>query len=390
MNNVNKSIKGFLKSSELLRKLVHSIRFVKSQYFTKVILIQGSGKRSQQSLRVLFSGAENSMYYVIDTIFGDSEVTMHESAVWSKNLWSYAQQENSKHDLAIIQTDALPHEIKSKNKAFILPCWIGGVKELAKGIQLARQDSQIKSDIRRIRKNRLGYRVSTEEHDFDCFYQQMYLPYIKKIYGNFAFLMTYEDMKATLQQSQLFFITQDGVDIAGGIHVFDDAKEIPVREWTIGVKDGDRSWVKMGALSALDHFETVYLHEKGYSHLHKGASRPFLNDGVLRFKLKRGMTITDHTEQSLVLCGLQNRQGVETFLQNNPFLYMDEGELHGAIFISSDTHLNQDVADSLYKKWYPSESVKLNLFTANGGEASGSFIRPRGTISKCGELSLQE
>ena len=372
--NIEISIRNYLKRSELLRKLVQSIRIIKSRYFKKIIVIEGKELKSQQLLTVLFSGDEGSMYYVIDTLFGDTEIQMHESEIWSKRVWRYAQGNNAKHDLAIIQADTIPHEIKSAKKAFILPSWVGGVKDLNKGIQLAGQDSQIKSDIRRIRKNRLGYRVTNEEKDFDRFYHEMYLPYIKKIYGKFAFIMAYEELKAALPQCQLFLITQDGEDIAGGIHIYDGTKQ--VRAWSIGVKGGDREWVKMGALSALEYFETVYLLEKGYLRLHRGASRPFLNDGVLRFKLKRGMTITDHTEQSLVLFPLNNTPGVCEFLQNNPFLYMDGEELHGAIFISSGTPCNQDVADGLYKKWFASDAVNLNIFSIIDDGDSGGFIRP--------------
>jgi hypothetical protein len=376
--DIKQSIRNFLKRSKLLRKLVQSTRTIKSRYFKKIIVIEGKELKSQQLLTVLFSGDKNNMYYVIDTLFGDTEIQIHELEIWSKRVWRYAQRSNAKHDLAIIQADTIPHEIKSTNKAFILPSWVGGVKDLNKGIQLAGQDSQIKSDIRRIRKNRLGYRVTNNEKDFERFYHEMYLPYIKKIYGNFAFLMTHDEMKATFPQSKLFLITQDGEDIAGGIHVYDGTKQ--VRAWSIGVKGGDREWVKMGALSALEYFETVYLLENGYLRLHRGASRPFLNDGVLRFKLKRGMTITNHTERSLVLFPLNNTPGVCEFLQNNPFLYVDGEKLHGAIFISSDTPCNQDIANSLYKKCFASDAVNLNIFSVIGDGDSGGFIRPRGRI----------
>jgi len=80
----------------------------------------------------------------------------------------------------------------------------------------------------------------------------MYLPYIKKIYGKFAFIMAYEELKAALPQCQLFLITQDGEDIAGGIHIYDGPKQ--VRAWSIGVTGGDRDLVMTGVHSPLEHF----------------------------------------------------------------------------------------------------------------------------------------
>ena len=380
------SVRSYLKRSKLLRKLVRSTRITRSRYFKDFVVIEGKDAKSQQSLRILFSGKDNSMHYVIDTIFKDSEIQIHKSRIWNKRIWGYAQSNNTKHDLAIIQTDTVPQIVKSAKNAFVLPSWVGGEKDLNKGVYLAGHDSQIKSDIRRIRRNRLGYRVTNDNKDFDDFYHKMYIPHIKNVYGNFAFLMTYEEMKAAIPHSQLFLITQDGVDIAGGIHVYYGDKHDRVRAWSIGVKDGDRNYVKMGALSALDYFETIYFQEKGYSQLHKVASRPFLNDGVLRFKLKRGMAITDHTEQYLVLFALNNSHGVREFLHNNPFIFLDREELQGAIFISPDTPCNQDIADGLYKKWTASDTVDLNIFSVRGNKDSDSFIELRGKIDEAGRL----
>lgn len=147
----------------------------------------------------------------------------------------------------------------------------------------------------------------------------MYLPYVKKTFGDSAFLMPYEEMQEAIPRCELFLITQDGKDIAGGIHVYDETKR--VRAWSIGVRDGNRNWVKAGALAALEYFETVYLHDQGYTQIHRGASRPFLNDGVLRFKLKRGMTITDNSALSFFIIPLRCSDGVRSFFENNPFIY---------------------------------------------------------------------
>ena len=375
------SVRNFLKQSELLRKLVQTIRILKSKYFKKVFVITGKEQSSQALLTILFSGEENSMHYVIGAFFGDSEIEIEEKEMRPKNVWSYAQKAGSKHDLAIIQDGSISHEIKISKKTFILPCWVGGVKSFHASDQFT---SQNKSDLRRIRRHRFGYRVTTEIQDFDRFYHEMHLPYINNVFGDSAFLMSYEEMKAAIPQCELFFVTQDGQDIAGGIHRYDGAKQ--VRAWTMGVKDGDRKWVKMGALSALEYFETIYLPEKGYLELHKGASRPFLSDGALRFKLNRGMTITDHTEHSFVLYISNNKLGVCEFLQNNPFFYVDGGKLHAALFIPADKCFDQSMADTLSKKWSASEGVGIHVFSLLKAESGEVTAQLRGKMDKKGKV----
>jgi hypothetical protein len=195
--------------------------------------------------------------------------------------------------------------------------------------------------------------------------------------------MTYEDMQAAIPNCELFLVTQDGQDIAGGILVYDGSDK--VRAWSLGVKDGDDCWVRAGALVAFEHLQTEYLLEKGFSRVHRGASRPFLNDGALSFKKKRGMEITDNTRQRFIIMPLHDRPGVRALLQQNPFIYEDEGKLKGAIFVSGE--IAPEDAVRLHHDWYIPGLDGLTLFYLGESHGQDLSISTSGWIDDTGVLN---
>jgi hypothetical protein len=320
--------------------------------------------------------------YISEVFFEGSEIEKKHARTWKIRRLQRALNANGGHDLAIVQLDGPQPVTNSGAALFQVPCWVGGERDLQECSKLARHSEHIKSDIRRIRKNRLSYRVTSEPAEFDRFYHSMYLPYIQRVFGNHAFLMSYQAMQDAIPDSELFLVTQDDEDIAGGILVYDGSDR--VRGWSLGVRDGDDRWVKAGALAAFDHLQTGYLLEKGFSRLHRGGSRPFLNDGSLRFKKNRGMVITSHTQRGFIILPLRNTPGVHALLQHNPFIYVDAGKLKGAIFIPGE--VAEEDAAHLYHDWYVPGLDGLTLFCLDNGHDHELTVRACGWIDRSGTL----
>jgi hypothetical protein len=107
---------------------------------------------------------------------------------------------------------------------------------------------------------------------------------------------------------------------------------------------------------------------------------------VLRFKLCRGMTISDHVEKSFVLLLKNITPGLLEFLERNPFLYIENNKLHGAVFISSDSLCDQELANTIFKELQASEAVNLNLFSfVKAG--NDHVVQLRGVIDATGKLA---
>jgi hypothetical protein len=166
----------------------------------------------------------------------------------------------------------------------------------------------------------------------------MYLPYVKAVYGDRAFFMSHAEMAHARNCSELFIVKIRDEAVAGLIILYENGRP---RAWSLGVKDGNRAYVKAGALRALDYLLVFYLSERGHATVYMGASRPFLKDGVLRHKRRNGLRLTDHTSQCFALLAAHASRGAAAFLSNNPFIGLGQDEsLRGMVFLGQESVLS--------------------------------------------------
>jgi len=377
------AIRSALKRIKPLRAAVRALKSRINRHREDAWLLEGKERTSRQPLSVMFVGDRGSRNYIAKVFFDESWSEKEHTKVWKRRRLNHALDAHGTHDLAVVQLDSPQPVTDTGATMFQVPCWVGGKKDLRASGELARHKEQIKKDIQRIRKNRFGYRVTSEPGEFDHFYHGMYLPHIQRVFGEQACLMTYEEMQAAIPHCELLLVTQDEQDIAGGILVYDGSDK--VRGWSLGVKDGDDCWVRVGALVAYAHLRAEYLLEKGISRLHLGASRPFLNDGALSFKKNRGMEITNHSQQQFIIAPLRDRPGVRALLQQNPFIYEDEGKLKGSIFVSGE--VAPEDAVRLHHDWYIPGLDSLTLFYLGESHGQDLSISTSGWIDDAGVLN---
>jgi len=176
--------------------------------------------------------------------------------------------------------------------------------------------------------------------------------------------MSHEDMMGKLGCAELLFVTVRGERVAGDILLYEDDR---ARAWSAGVKDGDPSYVKAGAMRALDYLRSQYLAERGYKALHMGGSRPFLLDGVLRHKRELRARISDHTKRYFSLSLTAGSAGAAAFVANNPFIYECQGAYRGALFIEPGLPLSPERLRELYDEYHMDGLAGLSLFDVSAG-----------------------
>jgi len=382
------ALRNYLKRVTPLRKLVQALKALEARYRDNVWILRGRERTTQEPLTIFFAGHHESKNYIAHLILGENWTESKKMRIRRKQLQRRACAENAPHELAIVQMDSIPPALAQQPDVFFVPCWVGSERDLRATTELFRKEN-VKSDIRRIRKNHLGYRVTRDPQEFERFYYTMYLPHIKRIYGDRAFLMTYKDMQAAIAQCELFLITQDGQDVAGAILLYGETEY--VRGWSGGVKDGDIGWVKAGALSAIQYFQTQYLIDKGVIRLHCGASRPFLNDGVLRFKKKWGVGIVDRAPKWFAILPLRGCASVTAFMVNNPFIYERDGKLQSAFFLTDDAQPSEaDIGRLFHDLYMPGlDGITLFRLKVGGVTEPDLSIRPYVRVNASGSICPQ-
>ncbi len=329
-------------------RLRNIFRNLTKNYRLTLSVIQGQESDSQKPLTLLLAGSGHNKAYLLNLIFDD-----HCSEVLTRTLWLwqvpyFISQFSADMLIAIDPKDGAARYLSGRT-TFNVPIWIRGEIDIKTANGLLKTGENIKSDLRRIRNNKLGYRITRDPALFRDFYYGMHLPYIENTFGGAAFTVSYKEMKKKIDTSELMLITMGDEVIAGGIILYEKGG---ARAWFIGVKDGNHDYVKRGALSALYYFGIPHLEKKGFLSEHVGSSRAFLKDGVLQYKKKWGMRIIGARRGNFVIDVLKYSAASRSFLANNPFVQRNDDVFTGVYFLDEDNPDAELKSRDIYKSFY--------------------------------------
>ncbi|MBK8161634.1 MAG: hypothetical protein IPK65_00330 [Gammaproteobacteria bacterium] len=286
------------------------------------------GMESHVGPRILYAGHLLNLNYIAHIAHGDNCRVEKLGKVWIQSIGRLARSVPAV-DIIVIETDENYYARHAGRQDFYIPCWIDGMIEFSRFNALLPHSENIKSDLRKTKKQNYHYEISKETDKFDLFYHTMYRPYILKAHGNRAALMSYDAMMKKASITKLLLIKQGDEYVAGENLLFEEGR---VRAWSLGVKDGDYKHVKDGVLGALYYYKIQYLSGLGYNSYHSGACRSFLKDGVLQYKKKWGLCLTQARPGGFWLQIPARSEGAAVFLKDNPFIHLDNGKLCGTIF----------------------------------------------------------
>lgn len=370
-----------LKRFAPLRAAIRAVRDALGRYRPMVWQLQGCAHDSAVPLTILYAGQLENKNYIAHLAFVARPT---ETALGPRWVWRALRASPAGADVRIAELDTGLARILRNRFRFYLPCWIGGEIDLTQAVRHIRRSKNAKEDLRRIRRDGIGYDVARGAAAFAQFYSEMYRPYIETVYGDRAFAMSYDEMIGKLDRSELFLVTRGGEPVAGLIIIYEARGP---RAWSLGVKDGDRALVKAGVLRALDYLLVFYLAENGHASVHMGASRPFLKDGVLRHKRRIGLRISDSTARGFALQPTPQSSGARAFLSENPFIFQRDGQYVGAVFAADASLPAERLAQ--YRRDYGIAGMhRLALFaTEDYAEVGSALMAPASVAETPGDAA---
>lgn len=308
------------------------------KYRMHVWLLEGREKHSGDNLVILYAGHALNKNYIAHLAYGDDHRETHLGKAW---IWNVARIAKQFQELAFIITETEESYFSrfGRSDDFYIPCWINGEIEFSRFNEIKKHSENIKSDIRKIHKHGYTFEISKSKSKFDLFYNTMYRPYIIKAHGNRAALMSYDAMIGKADNTELLLIKRGDDYVAGENLIYE---KDGVRAWSLGVKDGDYSYVKDGAIGALYYYKINYLQGKGFTKLNAGASRAFFRDGVLQYKRKWGLRVVGARPGGFWLRVHWKSCGARAFLQKNPIIHAKNGSLCFTAFIGENESGSQE------------------------------------------------
>ena len=330
-----------------------------------VWIISGDEISSREKLVIIYAGREKDKNFLVKLAFDEAFEEKYMGKVWLWKIHEIAKGDSYDCSLMIVEVPRFFRSLLGKRNCFYIPSWVtGGIDISVDNPSLFKQrNTSLKSDLSKIRRNKLRFEVTKDLSRLHDFYCNMYRPYVNKAHGDSAVEMSYEYVKSKFTRSDLIndlLLIKQGDEYRAGVLL--SSRGDWARLWFLGVKDGNLNYVRDGAIGALFYFSIQYLSENNVTRIDFGASRPFLKDGVLRFKRKWNQRISREKRMVFLFKPLSLTGGVKGFFLNNPFIYEERTGLNGAIFVANDQSLSKSDFTRIYKDFYLNGLSKLVIY----------------------------
>ena len=139
-----------------------------------VWLIEGTEKSSKKPLKIVYIGSEIQRNFIAVIAFSEG---YKQKYIGKKTFWNifYILNTNKyKVSLAVVEGFVFHRLFIKTKKDFFIPIWI----ETCVDLPLVPMNRSAKEDLRRVRKNKLEYIITTEKSLLDDFYYNMFLPFL--------------------------------------------------------------------------------------------------------------------------------------------------------------------------------------------------------------------
>lgn len=158
--------------------------------------------------------------------------------------------------------------------------WVRQVTDLATIDTLFKRKSR-KEEIRKTKRFALDF--STDPEDLDLFYEKIYLPYTRR-WEEDAIILKKSELLRDFGKNGDLALLKSGTEIAGGQFSCQNGDTYTLLVYGLS----DESRVREGASAALYYYCVRRAQQKGAAFLDLGLARPFITDGILKYKRKWG------------------------------------------------------------------------------------------------------
>lgn len=233
--------------------------------------------------------------------------------------------------------------------AVCVPWWVVTETDIREAQNSVGMPRSLKEALKRVRRNRLDYKITDDVEDFRYFYERFYFPTVTASHGSSALPTAFESRRAEIEsgQAELMFVTMNEKPVGGVVLSYHD--RVPALRDS-GILDGDKELLRTGVSTAGYMFAMDYLKEKGLEKVSLGSSRSFLDDGVLTYKEKFRPKLVETSEECFMIHVSRLCNASRGFLRSSSFITERGGDFQFVFFAEND----DDVGE------YRSEMLRLS------------------------------
>jgi len=311
--------------------------------------VSGQEKQSGLPLSILCAVNKQEKHYLYHLLFSSVASERKLGPVWLSALDRKTEGLAADHSLIIVQVRKPQFAAMRERGYLTIPSWVKGSVALPLDPKVLHSRS-VQSDFKKMRQLGLEYETTRKAEDLEAFYRHMYVPYMQLAHGETAYIETCGELGRAFRDWEILFVKKDGERIAGKFIGYGDNGPSLYR---VGIRGGDRQYIKDRVVSCVYQLSFQYLTERGFKNAELAWSRSFLNDGVLRYKQKLSQGITGSSPSGLALKVMSYTPATQSFLRNNPFISETAAGLRGVIFRDVAAITDPEIKQINKDYWHP-------------------------------------
>jgi hypothetical protein len=276
------------------------------------------------TMKIAYAGYSSiKKHYFVRSLLVKSN---HHTFLGRRLFWQIPDLINS-YNLDMVVSEISPYVLShfQKFNGYIVPEWVRMKINIDRPIsEICKGSASDFSDIRRrIRKYNLTYEMLTGEESFNYFKDKFYQPYISRRHREEAWFEDLDLMWESSPAPLLIAIKEDGV-IAGEVLIRKSGESLCLL--VLGLLDGEVEYRRHGVIGALYYFGLVEGQKMGCRYLDVGCTRPFLTDGLTKYKLGLGAQFVSSlsSTDTYLWIGVNEHSIVAgEFMKSNPVIYIN-------------------------------------------------------------------
>ncbi len=336
-------------------------------------VIEGRERHSGSALTLGFAGNEAMKNYVSRALFSEGGAERCLGSQWVFQTSSKVSRLGFDMDVFACEIPRALEDTFQPECLALLPTWIRMDGDLRDESRVCNSKKFVQTRAL-VARDGLVAEASQDPILFEKFYQAIYLPYIALRHESAAVVDSLDVARRRFvsEGRELLRVFKAG-RLLGGIVVSFDVGE--GRFWVLGVCPEENLSMGAGVVSdVLYYFGILRALDKGCSSLNFGYCRPFLADGLMRYKREwGGRLVNDRMAMSgvLALSIVQNSPAVKSFLEQNPFVAIDGPKRVKVCGFVGDGPAESEVMRARHSRYCDPSLVGLQLFSLS------PEIRPR-------------
>lgn len=351
-----------------------------NNFYISMCILSGKDKMNKEDVRLLFFGDDLSFHFlsknfVKEEMFYGEPKKIDLGMVFIGNIHRRIKDFSSEVDAVIIKTDRFFADFLQKKGFCIIPESVDMQLDISEPLEkiFEKFTKSAKKDCRRLKNFGYSSYITTDSEKLDFFLNKIYFPYRADRHDDEILpgSYSYNEIRSIFEDGKLLFIKDKDKYVAGSLVNENHVKKTVFMMGMGIIPDPELIIKNVG--SALVYFSIICAKENDFLKMEWGATPPFLNNGIFEYKKKWGCKIKKSIFiPSIYAVKLFNKKTqFLDFIMDNPFVYLEDNELKGLIFLKDK--ITCDQVEQIFNHYFINGMIQLSIVVSKLDEDVISF-----------------